>query len=585
MDRYETVNQPLFLTRAVLGDLQKEANFKVNRDASRWEEDIMTILHEQYPFLQEYETQIHMNKVDAETGMGVGQIVLDKQIGIPIIINAFKMAPLDLFYFDGKLGPLTKESLLGALQQTSIGSTVEPGTGESTDMSLYTDTLMPTMGRYSYASSLTFTQDQLEKALGQIGEQGLAYALGMNQSFRKVATAYATKAAKKLEKMASAPEKVTVKEARFELFSPIVSSGAYNVITGGMKKLAGFVFDTVIDLNNKVHEGFKLFCGFGGETALAEHMGGMPIEGDFQMSGDTTDLEKVAMHSSDLSPGLGFFWMSKKGHSVATMPVKILYRGTDSDGQPFMKIADVSAEGQTRKIYASGDYQGLLVDGDTVFMGPEWRWQRSNETVKVADTRTANSLVWPQGLVELRHKDMRFTVEGMDLGLAKEGAFFGEIYPALSKVAGDTQSYGLLNKVQETGVVFLEVTKTGGTNRSNRPRVPEWMRPVNLVKEAAFVVPVKYQFLKYAADITEKDTEETVDALLGLNFINDENIYRFLEKADVLEDAVNTLASLLLAARMGLHIEEGPIRTAMFALDEVTRQLRQLKNVTYGSTE
>ena len=375
MDRYEASADPLFLTRAVLGDMEKEAMFKMSRDSEKWEEDIMGLLHEQYPFLQEYQTRIHMNKTDPDTGAGVGQIVLDDKIGIPVIIDAFKMHPLDLFYHEGKLRPMTKPTLLGALQETGVGTPVQPGQGEAMDMSLYTDTRPPSSGRYSMASSLMFTQDQLEHALSEMGEQGLAFALGMNPAFKKTASVFAANTKKEMEKKAEDPASYSIREVFTTPYEPILGPGAYVVITGGMTKTAGFVFDHVIDLNDRVVSDMKLFSGFDGKVALAENMGGVRIDGDFALEGDTGDLDKIAMHSDDLSPGIGFFWMAKKGHAVATLPVKVLYQGTDEDGQPFVKIADVSVEGQTRKVYASGDYSGLLVEGDTIFMGVEAVWR------------------------------------------------------------------------------------------------------------------------------------------------------------------------------------------------------------------
>ncbi len=589
MDRYEASNSPLFLTRAVLGDLTKEAMFKMSRDPEKWEEDIMSLLHEQYPFLQEYQTKIHMNKVDADVGMGVGQIVLDDKIGIPVIIDKFKMHPLDLFYHGGRLRPMTKPTLLGALQETGVGTPVAPGTGEAMDMSLYTDTRPPSSGRYSYATSLMFTQGQLESVLNEMGEQGLAYALGMNPSFKKTAMAFSVNATKEIEKVAEDKGTYSIREVHMTPFEPIVAPGAYVVITGGMKKTAGFVFDQVIDLNDRVLTGMKLFCGFDGEIAMAEDPAGILLDGDFSMDGDSKDLDKVAMYSDDLSPGYGFFWMSKKGHAVATTPVKVLYQGTDPDGQPFVKIADVSVEGHVRKVYASSDYQGLNVDGGTIFMGPEWKWKRCGESVKVADVRTANALEWPQDVVTLRHKGGLYHLSGWDEvhSLSKEGSVSSQVYPVLEAILGDTKAFYLMKKAEDEGAVFFNVDKRGGgTNGSYRNLLPAALGPVNLSKEAVFVRPVgKFDFFKFAAEVSEEDADDTVDALLGLNFINEENIHRFLEKTDDLDEAVSVLSSLLLAARLGLQIEESPIRTALFSADEIVRQLRQLRNVTYASEE
>jgi hypothetical protein len=73
-----------------------------------------------------------------------------------------------------------------------------------------------------------------------------------------------------------------------------------------------------------------------------------------------------------------------------------------------------------------------------------------------------------------------------------------------------------------------------------------------------------------------------VDSILGLNFINDANIYKFLDHTDELEEASAVLAKLLLASKMGFQVETAPLKTALFALDNVIRQMKQLRSTTGG---
>jgi hypothetical protein len=48
----------------------------------------------------------------------------------------------------------------------------------------------------------------------------------------------------------------------------------------------------------------------------------------------------------------------------------------------------------------------------------------------------------------------------------------------------------------------------------------------------------------------------------------------------VLEEAQQVVAKLLLSSRLGLPIESRPLRSAMYALDAVSRDLRELRNQT-----
>ena len=50
----------------------------------------------------------------------------------------------------------------------------------------------------------------------------------------------------------------------------------------------------------------------------------------------------------------------------------------------------------------------------------------------------------------------------------------------------------------------------------------------------------------------------------------------------MLEEARDVLAKTLLSARLGMQMEQGPVKTALFSIDNVIRQLRYLRD--YAST-
>jgi hypothetical protein len=66
--------------------------------------------------------------------------------------------------------------------------------------------------------------------------------------------------------------------------------------------------------------------------------------------------------------------------------------------------------------------------------------------------------------------------------------------------------------------------------------------------------------------------------MLGLNFLNTETIHRFVSQIDKIDQARDVTAKLLLASRLGLDLDSRPLRTAMFALDSVSRDLKELRN-------
>jgi hypothetical protein len=94
-----------------------------------------------------------------------------------------------------------------------------------------------------------------------------------------------------------------------------------------------------------------------------------------------------------------------------------------------------------------------------------------------------------------------------------------------------------------------------------------------LVKSAGMLT----SFVVKEASVDPADATKTVDAVLGLNFLNRQNIYTMLDSVDDLEIARAVLSRVLLAGRMGLDVDVSTLRTAVFALDAVIKDLRRVR--------
>lgn len=93
-----------------------------------------------------------------------------------------------------------------------------------------------------------------------------------------------------------------------------------------------------------------------------------------------------------------------------------------------------------------------------------------------------------------------------------------------------------------------------------------------LVKKAAEVL--KRNLVKIAADIDDK---ATVDTILSLNFLNAENLAKFVAYKDAFDKCADYMAELTLAARLGLKdIPEAAAVSAMNNLVEVSEGLERL---------
>ena len=563
----------LFLTKEAMGEVEKVALTKMTRDPEKWEREILDALHEQNPFLQDYPIRFHLNKSDPEAGMGVGQIVVAEKIAIPIIIDDLRLQPLDLFWHEGKLNPLSKETLEKAIAATSIGKPVAPGQGEVSDVSLYGATRVPFSGKYSFAEDLSFTADQLNEAISRLGKEGVDYALRTNGSFMDVVSKYAEAAGKEPMKKEASVKLASAKPVEFEPFQDVSEPGFYQVLFDGIRKMSAMTFNKVVAWEGEIIPRKTVVYGLDGSFAVTEKVGGIKKLASNEMIPEDPTLEDV-----------GFFWAVRGGSAIATMPGRIMYAGSNEDEVPFIKIAELSS-GKEKTVILAEEYDGFHSADDVIFLDTDWHWSTVKKTSSVSDAETANVAEWPAHTVEVRNRGSLYSLHGLEVPeLPKEGATVEPFYAIVSKMLDPDDLLALMATAEKKGSAFGEipvgfdwkedtvVNKYAGLLSSFK------LEPINLTREAAHLRPCKVEFAKYAQEVTDNDVDNTVDALLGLNFITEENVGKFIEKIAMLEEARDVLAKTLLSARLGMQMEQGPVKTALFSLDNVIRQLRYLRD-------
>lgn len=94
-----------------------------------------------------------------------------------------------------------------------------------------------------------------------------------------------------------------------------------------------------------------------------------------------------------------------------------------------------------------------------------------------------------------------------------------------------------------------------------------------LLKEAS--MNLRLDLVKEASAI---DDPESVDVVLSLNFINEENLNDYIDNIGSMKKTISKLASMLIASRMGLsELNEGAVKKAMDGLDSVVSGLENIK--------
>ena len=562
---------PLFLTKEPYQGHEKIAVVTLSRDGDDWEEQISESLHQEHPFIAEHNIQINLTKTDPESGVGVGSIQIDEKVLVPIIIEKFKLAPLDLFWNDDKLHPLTRNSLESVLQDTTMGTPVTPGQGEQSDVSLYSRTQPPFDGKYTYAELADL--GGLEQALSDAftSEEGLRYELRKNATFAAALRPYLEAVHEKVAAAKVEPVKDRITVRTYKPFDKVASHGAYEVATTA-GRMPALVFDHVISARCELQPERGMIVGLDKEAAYAYLDPGQEVAG--RACSPTTSVPVC-----DPAPNQRgvFFKMASKG-AICTEPLRLTFATEDGWGardgmnQP-VKIVKVA--GLKAPIY-----------GDRCLSIPDnWHWIKVASPVNPMPLHAAN-LTEPHHLenFSIHHYDGRFTVRGLP-GFASDGDDYEKTASLLNMRFHDDDVTRVMAAASgDNGDLYLCAKPAEQVKVASAP--PIKIDPVNLVKEATFVMsmvgdihfPVTSKGTIKVAAVTDDAAKQTVDSLLGLNFLNPDNLYRFAEKTTMIGSAKEAVAKLLLASRLGLDVDSRPLRTAMFALDSVERDLRELNN-------
>lgn len=135
---------------------------KLSDNVREWQQEISALVAERLPKDLGLSTVVTFQKVDDEKGYAVGSAVATENssgmsIGIPIIVKAWQLAPLDLFFKDGKVYPLNNDNLAKIFYQSSLGAglaTQKPPPNMADD-SFAESRTPPLGGKYSYSAPLS----------------------------------------------------------------------------------------------------------------------------------------------------------------------------------------------------------------------------------------------------------------------------------------------------------------------------------------------------------------------------------------------------------------------------------------------
>ena len=533
----------------------KEASSRLSADSKQWEKDIMDVLHKEHPYIPEHNMEVNLHKQEPDIGTAVGNLSIDDKIQVPLVINAFQLQPLDIMRYDNQLLPMTKESVQTILQGHEIGEPVD-SSSMGGDVGLRAAAIPPHTGKYSFAS---VDSEQMEAALNRaFSETGLTYAINAAPAFAEGIKRSITKG---VVKEAEASEIGRLEVIEHMPFAPVTDAGIYRVHSS-KGSFDAFCFNKVANFKGEVASKVTAIDNKTGDFGRADVVG-------------ATDATSFTWNNSEDMEGRGVLYVIKEGQAVCTPPFAVLFSTPE-----FTRIE--TEYGEQLNLYKSAAFSGLARKDKNVFAHEDWKFVKVGEEVHLDDADRANEKTMPTNRIHVRRSGDSYFVTSSLPGLRdlpQTGASLEVIKEAFSAYCDPT----------DVDKAFSKLNKTNSMHIKEFDR--KTLKPVKNA-DLEFGQEKKAIFLRCAALFTEENCKfaaveeaqarNTVDALLGLNFLTPTALTEMLDYVDFLEQAREGLTKLLLASRLGLEINSKELRTAAFALDSVVKGLKQLRGLETG---
>jgi len=579
--------------------LQKLAGYQMSHDPKKWDVEIIKYLHETHPYLTDHTIKIIFNARDDDKATATGDIFVDNKMDIPFVIDQGELQPLDMFMHGGDLIPMTRTSVSSALMDTGFGTPIPAGSGETADI-FNTNAVPPFDGKYTFAADNCYDKETAaerirrhEASIGMpenpgksagvdcdmtIAESGTRYFPGDDSALDKVLNSISTDPKYHYSygaKTASAlPRVQPLYESETKELTPD-QNWCVKTATG-------------IDISGRSYAGFL--------DPFTGHVSGKPVflaskgEGYAEVPQVVGEIEKIGsldestkkneFHTCDPEVGdIGCFcW-----NGGVTHPIKIAqvledgYLVAQLDGQMTATIRP------TDGIKTASYMDDLYIPGDAVFHKTlDKELLLSTPLSKVATV----SVIYSNG---------QYALNGD--GFKPEPCSYIYTKRALCEHFEKESVQDLLKFAARKGFVrikapsvFNKTAAAGGIKipqkyikKANIAPTSEWeaimcinsvdLEPFSIFKKAPGWVG------KIAAELTNDTKADTVDAILGSNFLTEETMFKFLDKIEHFKKARRCALEMLLASRLGLEVPQGPLRSAAFALDGIVNSLEQLRHM------
>lgn len=359
-----------------------------------------------------------------------------------------------------------------------------------------------------------------------------------------------------------------VSERNPELSPQIISNfGLYRVQDSEGNFLVGHVFTNLIDITGD-HTPISLFSN-GSDVALQADIVGEPI-------GKSNAL------TFGKPSGVGMFVRSLPNGSVeATVPFEIKGR-VNQLGEK--KLAVQTLDGETGFVALQPNIKGPAAHDRTLLLPDTFQWLSlgaADSVALVSDPASYNAVKEAQN--KLATVVVRATPDMSSFSF--DGAPMGGI-PKMRRhqMTLDDASFYLGGMGTNMKYAMKKIAHAAMNGKPAEIRVGHYLKTAEDRKESALQKQASKgedPFLKLRQDLVKEaailEDPNSMDVVLSLGLLTQDNIATFLEYLPNLEKAVSDMCRLLLAARLGLKdLPEGALEKLVRCSEEVVEGLRSI---------
>lgn len=372
---------------------------------------------------------------------------------------------------------------------------------------------------------------------------------------------------------------------------PAQTFGVYKVFEEGTgKQYVGFVIPGLMDPATGGPSASQLFTN-GSVYCLQD----TPFQGI--LVSPSTNLPE-----SQIIRGLGVFYRANEKNLMVTVPYEVIGEVTLEGNTSYAARDQMGQEVQI--VFSPGLKRPVLSPPNTIALPDDCRFLMLDHPIQLSAPGAD-----PMAAAKQASADTRLRIEAWDTGTCRLSG------PVVNKVASGSHSWkdgmfwmAACGIKQAQATELLEFAASTG-----RPIDLYNLPPLSSIEEtkkeaaaaAAAIVRVRAELPKQASLLLEAARIEemfrhdeiaealgldkqaakavgaqTVDAVLGLNFLNPENIDTFVEGIPQLEEASSKLAQLSFASTLGLDaVDSNAVTRAMDSLEAVIEGLKSLRRL------